>query len=270
MISTIRGIFKNLSLVALQRNLMPLISKPLRFIQLNRLSMMSMYRSLSAPSPFCPCDWSINTNSNFRSFCHSSKPTWQVRLNPPRAQENDASDNSLDTQFARLINERGAAGLSPSSIERRGPSHLLSPPVVVAAILNALQRNDWPDVDAGVETAFSFTKPWTDGGKLPSPGAPHRVRTWAALEIFLDLKEFSNHLHSPPYKVLLEIDEWHASAPLVFPSSRSENKAVQAVTVKSGKEGRDYNFTFCLEKQLVGSMKGCWLVAGVRQGNYST
>ncbi|KAH7624828.1 hypothetical protein Ndes2526B_g00195 [Nannochloris sp. 'desiccata'] len=200
----------------------------------------------------------------------ASKPTWQVRLNPPRAQENDASDNSLDTQFARLINERGAAGLSPSSIERRGPSHLLSPPVVVAAILNALQRNDWPDVDAGVETAFSFTKPWTDGGELPSPGAPHRVRTWAALEIFLDLKEFSNHLHSPPYKVLLEIDEWHASAPLVFPSSRSENKAVQAVTVKSGKEGRDYNFTFCLEKQLVGSMKGCWLVAGVRQGNYST
>jgi len=227
---------------------------------------MSIHWILPASSLRCPCDRSNNTNFNFRSFCsHSSKPIYRVRLNPLRAQANDASDNNLDTQFAKLVNERDAAGLSPSSIQRNGPSHLLSPPLAVAAILNALQRNDWPEVDAGIETAFSFTKPWTNGGE-----ATRRVRTWAALESFLDLKEFSNHLHSPPYRVLLEIDEWHASAPLIFPSSRSENKAVQAVTVKSSKEGRTYNFTFCLEKKLVGSMKGCWLVAGVRQGDYST
>jgi hypothetical protein len=233
---------------------------------------MSMHQTLSASSPRCPCGGTIQTNFNFRSISYLyPKPICLVRLQPLRAQPNEGSDNNLDTQFARLVNERDAAGLSPSSFQRRGPSHLLSPPTVVVAILDALQRNDWPDIDAGVETAFSFTKPYTDGGELPSPGAPKRVRTWAALENFVDLKEFSNLLHSPPYKVLLEIDEWHASAPLIFPSSRSENKAVQAVTVTSNKEGRRrYNFTFCLEKQVIGGMKGCWLVAGVRQGDYST
>jgi hypothetical protein len=234
---------------------------------------MSIHRTLSASSAFCPCGGNNKTNYNFRSkLSPSSKPICRGRLNPPYAQPNDESDNTLDTQFARLVNEQGAAGLTPNSIERRGPSHLLSPPLAVAAILNALQRNDWPDTDTGVETAFSFTKPWTDGGELPSPGALRRVRAWTALETFLDLKEFSNHLHSPPYKVLLEMDEWHASAPLIFPSSRSENKAVQAVTVTSSSKenGRTYNFTFCLEKQVAGGMKGCWLVAGVRQGDYST
>jgi len=265
--SAIWGIFKNLSLLELQLpHLMLSINKVLRSSQMNIFSMMSVHWHLPSASPLCPCNGSNNPTSNFRSFLN---PTCRIRVNPPRAQANDASDSNLDTQFARLVNERDAAGLSPSSIQRRGPSHLLSPPLAVAAILNALQRNDWPDVDAGVETAFSFTKPWTHGGELSSV-APRRVRSWAALENFLDLKEFSNHLHSPPYKALLEIDEWHAAAPLVFPSSRSENKAVQAVTLKSSKERRNYNFTFCLEKQLVGSMKGCWLVAGVRQGNYST
>jgi hypothetical protein len=231
-----------------------------------------MYQTLSASSAFRPCGVSNNTIFRIRSFPlqHSSNPTGVPRrLNPLYAQTNEDSDTPLDAQFARLVNERDA-GLSPNSIERRAPSHLLSPPLAVAAILNALQRNDWPDIDAGVETAFSFTKPWTDGGELPSPGATKKVHAWTAMETFLDLKEFSNHLHSPPYKVLLDIDNWHASSPLLFPSSRSENRAVQAVTVKSGREGRSYNFTFCLEKQVLGGMKGCWLVSGVRQGDYST
>jgi hypothetical protein len=30
---------------------------------------------------------------------------------------------------------------------------------VVAAQLDALQRNDWPDADAGVRAAFAFSKP---------------------------------------------------------------------------------------------------------------
>lgn len=200
--------------------------------------MISRAQTLSSTGALCPCHRGIHTNYPFRSFTVNTTNTKFSRLNPLCAQSNSESDN-LDTQFARLINEREAAGLSPTSIQRRSPSHLLSPPTAVAAILDALQRNDWPDVDAGVETAFEFTKPWLDGGELPSPGSPRRVRSWTAIENFLDLKEFSNQLHSPPYKLLLNIDEWHASAPLVFPSKRSENKAVQAVTVKSS--GGDRN-----------------------------
>lgn len=39
---------------------------------------------------------------------------------------------------------------------------------VVAAQLHALQRNDWPEPDAGVRTAFAFTKP--QGAEQLLPG----------------------------------------------------------------------------------------------------
>lgn len=35
----------------------------------------------------------------------------------------------------------------------------MPPPQVVAAQLDALQRNDWPEPDAGVRAAFAFSKP---------------------------------------------------------------------------------------------------------------
>ena len=36
---------------------------------------------------------------------------------------------------------------------------MLSPTAVVAATMDAMQRNDYPDTDAGVKTAFLFSKP---------------------------------------------------------------------------------------------------------------
>jgi len=44
---------------------------------------------------------------------------------------------------------------------------------VVAAQLDALQRNDWPDVDAGVCAAFDFSKP-RDAEQL----LPGEARRW--------------------------------------------------------------------------------------------
>lgn len=35
----------------------------------------------------------------------------------------------------------------------------MSPNVVVASQMNALQRNDYPEADAGVQAAYAFTKP---------------------------------------------------------------------------------------------------------------
>lgn len=60
----------------------------------------------------------------------------------------------LSTHFARYINERG---LRPAPVH--GPSPLLSPSAVITAQLEALQRNDWPDADAGVRTAHRFALP---------------------------------------------------------------------------------------------------------------
>ena len=37
---------------------------------------------------------------------------------------------------------------------------MLSPTAAIAAQMDALQMNDWPDTDAGVRTAFLFSKPY--------------------------------------------------------------------------------------------------------------
>lgn len=204
-----------------------------------------------------------------RSFFTSERPRFRTTLNAPCAQqsESQADGDAVAAEFARVVNEREAAGLATSRELQvhRCPSHLLSPIRAVASVLNALQRNDWPEPDAGIETAFSFTKPWRDGEQPVQ--RVQEVRSWGAMEAWLDSRAFSQQLHSLPYSVLLECEDWHANGPLLFPSRRTESKAVQAVAVLS--KGRQYNFSFCMEREEAGGMKGCWLVAGVRQGDYS-
>lgn len=63
---------------------------------------------------------------------------------------------ALASEFSRHVN---TAGLR-SPLEHRGPTPMLSPCAVVAAQMDALQMNDWPDTDAGVRTAFLFSKPY--------------------------------------------------------------------------------------------------------------
>ena len=66
-----------------------------------------------------------------------------------------SAEQQLAQEFSRFANE---ADLQ-HPLKVRGPSHLLPPTAVVAAQLDALQRNDWPDQDAGIKTAFLFSKP---------------------------------------------------------------------------------------------------------------
>ena len=170
--------------------------------------------------------------------------------------------DALAAEFARLVNESGGAP------PQRGPSHLLSPPAAIAAVMDALQRKDWPDQNAGLQVAYEFTKPQPPADPLaPSPLSAARRRSWEGAERWLDLAEFSTQVQSAPYKVLLECDDWRAAGALQFPSTRNEAKAVQAVAVEA--RGRAFTFTFCLELAAAGSLKGCWVVAGVRQGDYS-
>ena len=37
---------------------------------------------------------------------------------------------------------------------------MLPPTAVIAAQMDALQMNDWPDPDSGIRTAFLFSKPF--------------------------------------------------------------------------------------------------------------
>lgn len=191
-------------------------------------------------------------------------PTAIPRGTLARCGSESPEKNDLASEFARLVNETGMQQHSPQQ-----PSHLLSPTAAVAAVLDALQRKDWPSSNAGISVAFAFTKPQPEEGTTPASAPPSRPRrSWAATERWLDLKSFQDELTRPPYMTLLEFDSWRAASPLVFPSSRNEGRAVQAVVVQQ--DERDYAFSFCMERSQTGSLRGCWLVTGVRQGDYGS
>lgn len=122
---------------------------------------------------------------------------------------------------------------------RQATCHVINVPCAVPHV----QRNDYPEADAGVRTCFAFTKP--EGAEQmiaasvrPSPNMfefgragftarrsacsegqnhsallelqalPQRARSWGAHEEWLALHDFSVQLHSPPFAALLNCDAW--------------------------------------------------------------
>lgn len=78
-----------------------------------------------------------------------------------------AGGRELASEFSQLVNSAGIA----SPLANRRPSHMLPPNAVVSAQLEALQRNDWPEPDAGVRAAFAFAKPLHAEDLTPLVGA---------------------------------------------------------------------------------------------------
>ena len=66
------------------------------------------------------------------------------------------SGTALAAEFSQHINETGMR----RPLAHRGPTPMLPPTAVVAAQMDALQMNDWPEPDSGVRTAFLFSKPF--------------------------------------------------------------------------------------------------------------
>jgi hypothetical protein len=93
------------------------------------------------------------------------------------------------------------------------------------------------------------------------------VRSWKAEEEWLTWPRFHALMHVS-YNPLINCDSWRSVSPLVFPSTRHENKAVQAVEVRArhrqpqpgpgaGADAtlRSYTYTFCWERVSSGSFK---------------
>lgn len=200
-----------------------------------------------------------------------------------QASSQDSDD--LASAFSRAVNERGLEG---SLLRYRQPTHLLSPAAAVAAQMDALQRNEWPEPDSGVATAYEFTRPFM-AEEMFIGGVAQRVRSWQAAEEWLTRQLFTQMMHATPYSLLLGCESWQPASPVVFPSERYPNRVVQAVHVvaaadaldsgtgrESGSLGqagtwrlRRHTYTFCLERVDRGAYKGCWLTAGVRIGDYA-
>ncbi|KAG2438850.1 hypothetical protein HXX76_005390 [Chlamydomonas incerta] len=183
-----------------------------------------------------------------------------------------SDDDGLAALFNQTVRVKGIP--SPVAVvESAQPSPLVPPHAVIKQILDVLQRNDYPDQDTGVTAAFQLTTPSED------PEHAGAVRSWfAGGEPWLPMPRFHALLHTA-YRPLLNCDSWRPLSPLVFPSSRHDNKAVQAVEVVakprrgpsavSDSALRPYTYTFCLERVESGPCKDCWMIAGVRMGNYA-
>ncbi|CAI5466888.1 unnamed protein product [Closterium sp. Yama58-4] len=234
-----------------------------------------------------------------------------LRLSAAAASSDDASspdndtsaptDNEADAltaEFLRFVSETQQQW----PLADRHPTALLPPTAVVRAQMDALMRNDWPEADSGVQTAFNFAMPHKVDEILPGSARPpvKEARAWDASERYLSVEGFKKLLREPMYAALLHCESWEFASPMTF-HGKADSKALQAVKVRAAPTAavtpssssaataveaamdggaadggaellgrtREYTYTFCLQKVLEGAFKGCWMVVGLRVGDYA-
>ncbi|CAI5501521.1 unnamed protein product [Closterium sp. Naga37s-1] len=213
--------------------------------------------------------------------------------------------DALTAEFLRFVSETQQQW----PLADRHPTALLAPTAVVRAQMDALMRNDWPEADSGIQTAFNFAMPHRVDEILPGSSLQARppvkeARAWDASERYLSVEGFKKLLREPTYAALLHCESWEFASPMAF-HGKADSKALQAVKVRAaptaavtpssssaataveaamdggaadgGADGgaellgrtREYTYTFCLQKVLEGAFKGCWMVVGLRVGDYA-
>jgi len=211
------------------------------------------------------------------------------------SSNNDSNNDEVAAAFARRIAADPTLAPPP-----RAPSPLLSPTTVSRAVCSALQRPDSPEVGSGARVAFDFTLPLDVAPAAPVlAGAGRKARSWHANETFLNFDPFvADSLSSPPCDVFENCESWELVGELTFTGRGSVSgigdcsKAAQAVSVtaaaregRGGEKGnengdadddearttRKYTTTILLTRvDDPGPWRGCWLVYGMRSGNYCT
>ncbi|KAG0567911.1 hypothetical protein M758_7G105200 [Ceratodon purpureus] len=188
------------------------------------------------------------------------------------ASGSNGESSETDTMLAEFMQYVDATQqLWP--LEGRKPTALMPPTSVVRVQMDALMRNDWPEEDSGIKTAFAFAMPARVeeilSGKVRGP--VNAARAWNATERYLNLEAFGNVIRDPMYSPLLNFSEWEMASPMVF-HGPGDKRALQAVKVifhsDDGDEAKRV-YTFCLEKVLSGAFKDCWMVVGLRVGDYA-
>ncbi len=118
------------------------------------------------------------------------------------------------------------------------PDPKFTPADVVRIQLQALQANDTPHKDAGIEVAFRFASPANKSTTGPLP-------------------RFINLVNSSPYRAMLNHRKAH------FGQIEIEgNKAVQPVILVTP-NGERAGYLFSLTRQLTGRYASCWMTDAV-------
>ena len=118
----------------------------------------------------------------------------------------------------------------------------LAPEGVVALVLAALQRNDLPHPDAGIETLYAFSAA--------------RLRAQVG-----DLPTFKRVLHNELYAPLLEHTQARAE-----PLERRGRAARQTVVVEA-KDGAAAPYLFSLVEQPQADAPPLWLLSGLARAD---
>ncbi len=128
------------------------------------------------------------------------------------------------------------AGVAPLADITPGPE--MSPEQVVQFQLNALQRNDDPQADAGIERAFRFASPSNKTAIGP-------------------LEKFARIVKSNPYAPMLN----NVSSSIVGSDLKGDRARV-AVKILAA-TGRQVTYVFVLSRQNEGEFNNCWMTDAV-------
>jgi hypothetical protein len=131
-----------------------------------------------------------------------------------------------------------AADVSCAQLAELAPRPELSPEDVVQYQIAALQRNDDPKSDAGIERAFRFA-------------SPNNKEATGPLEHFVQI------VKSPAYAPLLN----NRSSAIVG-SEKNDDRAKVVVKIVAV-DGRQVTYVFILSKQSEGDFHDCWMTDGV-------
>ena len=118
------------------------------------------------------------------------------------------------------------------------PDPTLGPEQVIQIQLKALKRNDEPEPDTGIATAFNFASP--DNRATTGP-----------------LGRFALMVHSPAYAPMLNY-----KAEQIGPLEMVGDSVQQSVLLLDA-QGKTAVYAFVLSRQEDGPCAGCWMTDGV-------
>jgi hypothetical protein len=130
------------------------------------------------------------------------------------------------------------ANVAVAQLSELTPRPELTPQQVVQYQVTALQHNDDPKSDAGIERAFRFASPSNQQATGP-------------------LEKFVQIVKSPAYAPMLN----NISSSIVG-SEEKDNQAKIAVKVVAA-DGRQVTYIFVLSKQNEGEFTNCWMTDAV-------
>jgi hypothetical protein len=130
------------------------------------------------------------------------------------------------------------ANMAVAQLSELTPRPELTPEQVVQYQVTALQHNDDPKSDAGIERAFRFASPSNQQATGP-------------------LEKFVQIVKSPAYAPMLN----NISSSIVG-SEEKDNQAKIAVKVVAA-DGRQVTYIFVLSKQNEGEFTNCWMTDAV-------